>query len=180
MLRAGGALPAADQEVAFVPWKVLNPGDEPARGDIILYWLPASRDDMRHSPLLTSRPLAIYASQCVGMQVIRPDDVVMIERLGATGKLPAAVLANSSGEILERIENDHGALRIAEVERITRELLTKLDAETDQVLDAASSKASSGDRDGAAGLYQKVIDRKCLFPRKAREAEKALRRLGAR
>ena len=57
------------------------------QSQLVLYWLPGSRDEIRHSDLLVSRMLALYAMQCVGMQVIRPDDDVMIEKFDETGEL---------------------------------------------------------------------------------------------
>src|SRR3954470_6279055 len=71
----------------FVPWKVLHSGDAPLNTSLVLYWIPGSRDEIRHSGLLVSRPLALYAAQCVGMQVIRPDDDEMIANIEGTGKL---------------------------------------------------------------------------------------------
>src|ERR1700712_314012 len=68
----GGMMPggAMNPEGYFVPWKVLAAGEEPARGALIVNWIPASRDDMRKSDLLTSRQLTMYSSQCVGMQLV--------------------------------------------------------------------------------------------------------------
>src|SRR3954470_24973808 len=87
----------------FVPWRVLHPGDAPLTTSLVLYWIPGSRDEIRHSSLLVSRPLAMYATQCVGMQVIRPDDDEMIARLEATGKLPVCVLTHNSGKAIARV-----------------------------------------------------------------------------
>jgi hypothetical protein len=172
------AAPAAEPQVTFVPWKVLNPGDEPVRADLILYWIPASRDEMRRSPLLTSRVLATYASQCVGMQVIRPDDVIMIDKLGATGKLPAAVITDSAATVLGCALGEKGALSTAPVEKLLRDTFARADSDSDKLLDDALARLNAGDRDAAAELYRKVLVERCLFPRKARDAEKALRKLG--
>src|SRR5690242_18128772 len=81
----------------FVPWKVLNPGDPPLRAQLVVYWLPASRDDMRHSELLTSRTLTLYSSQCVAMHVVRPDDFERIAKLGANGRAPVVLLHDGEG-----------------------------------------------------------------------------------
>ena len=167
-----------DQQVTFVPWKVLNPGTDPVTGDVILNWLPATREEMRRSPLLTSRGLAQLASECVGMQVIRPDDAITIERLGATGKLPAAVLTLSDGTIVGRSESDRGELQSGAVEKMVRDSVAKLDADAEKMLDAASRTAAAGDRDSAARIYQKIIAERCLFPRTAKEAQRALKKLG--
>lgn len=160
----------------FVPWKVLNPGDEPLKSDLVLYWIPSSRDEMRRSPLLTSRPLAIYSTQCVGMQLIRPDDEDRIQLLGAKDALPMAVLVSSSdGKIVARV----GApFRTSEVEKMVRDTLVAWDGEADQLLDDARSMVANGDREGAIANYRRVCAQRCLFPRKAKDAQKALRRLG--
>src|SRR6266702_3872837 len=92
--------------VSFVPWKVIVPGDSPARAPLTLYWIPATRDDFKHSEMLFSRPLTSYASQCVSMQVIRADDAVMIEKLGVSGALPIAVLLDGDGKQLGKVDND--------------------------------------------------------------------------
>ncbi len=174
----GEAALAADQ-VTFVPWKVLNPGDEPVHGDLILYWIPASREEMRHSPLLTSHALAEYAGQCIGMQVIRPDDVVMIRRLGAEGKLPAAVITDAASTVLGSAFAEKGSLAAAPVEKLVRDTFARADSDSDKLLDDAQARLAAGDRAAAAALYRRVLNQRCLFPRKAREAEKALKKLGA-
>ena len=159
----------------FVPWKVLNPGDDTLKTDLVLYWIPSSRDEIRRSPLLTSRPLAIYSSQCVGMQLIRPDDGDTIEHLGASGHLPIAVLAADDGTVIGRVS----AIRVPEVERLVRDTIATREAEADRLLDEAAAKFAAGDRDGAVALYRRVCAQRCLLPRKARDAQKALHRLDA-
>jgi hypothetical protein len=163
----------------FVPWKVLNPGDETLKTDLVLYWIPSSRDEIRRSPMLTSRPLAIYSTQCVGMQLIRPDDSDTIEHLGASGRLPTAILATREGVILERVENDGGLLRAVDVEKRVRDTIVAREAEADRLLDEAAAKLAAGDRDGAVALYRRVCDQRCLLPREARHAQRALHRLDA-
>jgi len=169
-LRAGdSSLPT------FVPWKVLNPGDEPLKSDLVLYWIPSSRDEMRRSPLLTSRPLAIYSTQCVGMQLIRPDDEDRIQLLGAKDSLPMAVLVSSDGKIVAHVGPP---VRAREVEKMVRDTLVARDSDADQLLDDARTMIAKGDRDGAIENYRRVCAQRCLFPRKAKDAQKALRRLG--
>jgi hypothetical protein len=177
-LRTHMALASNGTEQVFVPWKVLNPGDEPVKSRLVLYWLPGSREEIRHSDLLVSRSLAVYAMQCVGMQVIRPDDDEMIEKFGATGKLPVCVLAHPDGKAIARVGNDKGALRSAEVEKMVRDEVGVREAGTERMLDDAREKAAHGDRDAAIDLYRRVAAEQCLFPRMGREALKALRKLG--
>src|SRR5438128_11873429 len=86
--------------ISFVPWKVLMPGDTPARAPLTLFWIPASSDDFKHSELLFSRSLTSFATQCVALHVIRADDAAMIDKLGVTGALPVAVLVGGDGKQL--------------------------------------------------------------------------------
>jgi len=160
--------------VWFVPWKVLNPGDTVPHAQLALYWLPASRDDMRHSELLTSRTLTIYSSQCVAMHVVRPDDFVRIAKLGANGKAPVVLLLDDDGREVTHIDNEAGALRVATVERIVRDEIRSREDEADRLLDEARTK----ERDAAIAIYRHVFDQRCLLPRQARTAQRALHKLG--
>jgi hypothetical protein len=168
---------SASAPATFVPWKVLKHGDPPAKGELVLNWIPATREEIRHSPLITSRSLALSASQCVAMQIIRPDDDETIEQLGAE-QLPAAVLVDGKGNVVARAKSDGGTLRTPDVEKMVRDALASRDQEVDHVLDSARTKVDAGDRDAAVDLYRSVCALRCLFPRKARDAERALSKLG--
>jgi hypothetical protein len=170
-------IPSANAPATFVPWKVLNHGDAPVKGELVLNWIPATREEIRHSPLITSRSLALSASQCVAMQIIRPDDDEMIAKLGAED-LPAAVLVDGNGTVVARVKSDAGALHTQDVEKMVRDALASRDLELDRVLDSARTKADAGERDAAVDLYRRVCALRCLFPRKARDAERALSKLG--
>lgn len=60
----GGGFP--QQQVYYVPWKLAKPGDA-AAGGLVLYWFPSSQEELQRSSLRVSRPLSLYASQCVAM-----------------------------------------------------------------------------------------------------------------
>ena len=60
--------------LVFVPWKILNAGDPAPSSELVLYWIPLSSDDFRHSELLTYPPLTTYSRDCVSLSVIRADD----------------------------------------------------------------------------------------------------------
>ncbi len=167
-----------DGRISFVPWKVLQPGDPPAKAPLILFWIPASGDDFKHSDLLISRPLTLYASQCVAMHVIRTDDAAMISRLGIAGALPVAVLIGGDGKEVAKVSSERGELRLSAVEKMVRDALRAREAALDTQLDDAKRKAAAGDRNTAVSIYKAVWDQRCLFPRKARVAQRELRRLG--
>ena len=162
------------EPVWFVPWKVLNPGDAPPHAQLFLYWFPASRDDMRHSELLTSRTLTLYSSQCVAMYVVRPDDFERIAKLGANGRGPVVLLLDGDGREVTHIDSEAGALRIATVEKIVRDEMRSREDAADKLLDDARAK----EKDAAITMYRRVWDQRCLFPRQARTAARALHKLG--
>src|SRR5438128_4722447 len=64
----GGMGGGGMSEVVYqVPWKLLNVTDAPTPGGLVVYWFPASENELKNSSLRNSRTLALYASQCVTM-----------------------------------------------------------------------------------------------------------------
>lgn len=170
------ALPDDPPHVSFVPWKVLEPGNE-VKSPLVLFWIPASREEVRHSELLTSDELTLYASQCVAMRVVRFDDTSMLARLEATAPLPVAMLADSEGHVLARVDNEQGMLVVEDVEAMVRDELDRRVSEAEALLDQAREKADAGETDAAIAMYRTVWDRRCLCPRQGRDAQRALKKL---
>jgi hypothetical protein len=179
LLLAASASAFADDTVTFVPWKVLKDGEAPLRASFVLVWIPASGDDFKRSELQVSRPLALLKSQCIGLQVIRSDAGLMIEKLGARGKLPMAlVVAGADWQVVAKRENDRGVLRAADVETMIRDVLGKHEEWLMKQLDVARERLDAGDRENAVALYLLIAKQRCAFPRCAREASRALKKLG--
>src|SRR5207237_9160230 len=63
MANSGGG-GGSNMPVYVVPWK---PASAPPAGGLVLYWFPASNNELRNSSLKKSRTLSLYASQCVAM-----------------------------------------------------------------------------------------------------------------
>ena len=169
---------ASDEPISFVPWKVVIPGESPSVSPFTLFWIPASPDDFKHSEMLFSRPLTAFASQCVAMDVIRADDAPMIGKLGVAGALPVAVLVDGDGRQLGRVDNEKGVLRVAAVERLVRDQLRARDVALDALLEDAQRKAAAGDRDAAVLSYKAIWGLRCLAPKKAKTAQRELKKLG--
>jgi hypothetical protein len=167
---------AADPRLSLVPWKVLEPGSQPLKTQFILYWIPASADEMRHSDLITSYRLTLYSARCIGMQVVRADDELMLVKLSGK-KTPVAVLMEGEKE-LARAMPENGPLTAEAVEAIVRETIDRRELALNAMLDRAASKTREGDRSSAIELYRQVASDACLFPRLAKTASRALRRLG--
>src|SRR5215831_17967411 len=66
MNNGGGGGGGSNAPVYIVPWKI---GGTPPAGGLVLYWFPASTNELKNSSLKESRTLSLYASQCVAMQL---------------------------------------------------------------------------------------------------------------
>src|SRR3954451_21708991 len=114
---------AASSDVAFVPWKIHRAGERVPASPLILYWVPASADDFRHSDLLTSRALASYAAQCIALEVVTSGDAAMLAKLAIDRPLPAAVLVDAWGIVAGKVVGSNGLLRANDVEKMMREAM---------------------------------------------------------
>jgi hypothetical protein len=130
---------ASAERVTFVPWKVLEPGAQPDKKAFVLFWIPASPDEMRRSDLITSERLALYAGRCIGMHVVRVDDRPMLVKLGADESLPMALLTEGDKEIA-RLTTESGPLSALRVEAMVRAAFDLRENALNALLDRASEK----------------------------------------
>jgi hypothetical protein len=170
---------AGSAQTAFVPWKVLERGATAEDKPFVLFWVPASPDEMRRSGLITSERLTLYSARCIGMNVVRNDDASMLEQLGATELQPVAILVERGKEVA-RVLSEAGALSTGAVESMVRQAFDTREAALNAMLDRASTRAAAGERDAAIDLYRQVAAHGCAFPRLAKTAQRALRRLGVK
>lgn len=173
LLTSANALGGGDAHVSLVPWKVLETGDRTRNAALVLFWIPASQDELRRSPLLTSEELTLFSSHCVAMRIVRLDDRETLNRLGVNDELPLAVLTAADGAVIGRAN----ARNAAEVERLVREELEGRALAAEAMLDEAREKAEEGEIAAAAEIYRQVRAQKCVCPRQARAAQRALRKL---
>src|SRR6185295_18724703 len=152
----GGIMPrSGNPQVYAVPWKVLNDGvSPPLATPRSLYWFPADLAQARGADLLTARSLTLYSAQCVGMQLVHPEDTASAAKWEMTGKLPAALLV-ADGKVISRVDNEGGALKLGAVEKIVKEELSARETALDAQLDEAEKIAKGGDKDAAVAAYQK-------------------------
>lgn len=177
----GGGMPSAGggaskPEVYFVPWKARKPNDPPAKG-LVVYWFPASKEEVQKSSLRESRPLSLYASQCISME-FADSRIPNADKLIGTSQLPVAVLATPDGTPVTKVENQGGRLKVADLEKVVATEVKLRETSLDGQLKEAKAKAAAGDNAEAIKLYQAVLQQKCMFPRKAKEAGKELKKLG--
>ena len=170
--RSEGPAPA----VYKVPWLMFEARTTPQKG-LILYWFPASNNELKQSSLLGSRILTLYSAQCVAMRVADAKQPELQQIIGDSA-LPVAVLAKADGSPIKKVENTAGKLKVEQVEKIVEAEMKQRETALDTSLKTAKEKAKAGDNDGAIALLKPVAEEKCLFPKKAKDAAKELKKLG--
>jgi tetratricopeptide (TPR) repeat protein len=174
---SGGGGGGSKPEVYFVPWKLRKSNDPPAKG-LVVYWFPASKDELLKSSLRESRPLSLYAAQCISMEY-GDSRVPNAEKLIGNSQLPVVVVATPDGSPVTKVENQAGRLKVADVEKVVTTEVKQRETALDVQLADAKAKAAAGDKAAAIKLYQAVAQQKCMFQKKAKEAAKELKKLGA-
>jgi len=171
---ASGGAPA---EVYYVPWKVRAPKDPPPKG-LVLYWFPASKEELQKSSLRASRTLSLYAGQCISMELADTNNPHAPKLIGES-KLPVAVLATPDGTPVNKLENKDGKLKVDLLEKLVASEVKQRETALDTQLKEGKEKAKAGDSAGAIPLLKSVAEQQCMFPKKAKDAAKELKKLGA-
>src|SRR5215204_486669 len=170
--RTEGPAPA----VYKVPWKIWEARSAPNKG-LVLYWFPASNDEIKRSSLLASRILTLYSAQCVSMTVADAKTPELQPIIGDSA-LPVAVLAGADGSPIKKVENTGGKLKVDQIEKLLEAEMKQRETSLDTQLKSAKEKVKAGDNPGAIALLKPVAEEKCLFPKKAKDAAKELKKLG--
>lgn len=174
---SGGGGGGAKPEVYFVPWKNWTASD-PAPAGLVLYWFPASQEELKKSSLLNSRPLSLYAAQCISMKVA-DYRVPEAQKVLGGAKPPVAVLAAPDGSVINKAEGKNNFLKVEQVEKLVESEFRQRETALEAELKEAREKTKAGDNTAAIKLFQAVAGEKCMFPKKAKEAAKELKKLGA-
>jgi hypothetical protein len=174
MANSGGSGGGSNAPVYIVPWKK---DAAPQAGGLVLYWFLTGQKEFDNSSLRQSRLLLGYATQCVTMQLADPH-IPNADKLIGDSKLPVAVLAKADGTPINKVDNTNGKLKVTDVEKLVDTEMKQRESSVDGQLKEAAGKLKAGDKDGAIGMYKSVLDQKCLFPKKAKEAAKQLKTLG--
>ena len=175
-MASGGGGGGATAPTYNVPWKVYKAKDATASG-LVLYWFPASQNEINNSSLKQSRTLLTYSTQCVAMSVADAQ-IPNADKLVGDSKLPVAVLATPDGTPVKKVENANGKLKVADVEKVVEGEMKQREGAVTEQINEAGRKVKAGDNDGAIKLYKAVVDQKCMFPKKAKDAAKELKKLG--
>jgi len=176
-MRGPGGGGGGDAQVYQVPWKVVKPEEALPAGSLALYWFPSSVDEFKNSSLRNSRSLSLLASQCVNM-IVSDTQAPTMQKLVGEEKLPVAVLASSDGAPIGKAQNVKGFLKVDQVEKLVESEMKQREESIKQQMKDAKEKAKAGDKEGAIPLFKSVMEQKCLFPGKAKDASKELKKLG--
>jgi len=164
--------------VYHVPWKTPAVAKaKPTTEGLILYWFPASKEEIKVSPLRESRNLSLYAGQCISMEMAdssTPNGDTLI----GESPLPVAVLATPDGKVVKKVESQKGKLKLLEIEKVVGDEIKTRGSDLDAKLVDAKAKATAGDKAAAIELYKAVAAEKCMFAKKAKAAGVELKKLG--
>ena len=173
----GGLDPSLVPETYQVPWRLIEPKDVPKDG-LALYWFPTGDLELRNSSLRESRLLSLYAQQCVTMGVVDVRNEIGAKYV-MKGTLPVVVLVQASdGAELDRLENTEGKLKVGDLERLVEKEVKKRESAIKEKLESAKAKAKAGENEAAIAELRSVAAQKCMFPGKAKDAVKQLKKLG--
>jgi tetratricopeptide (TPR) repeat protein len=170
-------MPSTAPEVYQVPWKIMKPGETlPAEG-LALYWFPVSMAEVKESGLRVSRDLTLWSAQ--GVTTVMTDVTTPVaQQLKAVPRVSQAILADTSGNVIARVEAAKGFIKAKDVEKVVRDELKKHETAITQHLADAKAKLKAGDKAAAIAHYQAIWAEKALFPKKAKDAAKELKKLG--
>lgn len=169
--------PNLPEQVYQVPWKLIKPDDAPIAHGLVVYWFPSSTAEFQNSSLRNSRSLSLYASQCVTMGVADAG-TSLGPKFVQGDKLPVVVLAKPDGSIVSKIQNKDGFIKVDQVEKLVETEVKDREEAIKNQMKAAKERAKSGDKEGAIPVYTAIVEQKCMFPGKAKDAAKELKKLG--
>ena len=173
----GGGGSTNAQDTYPVPWKLVQPSDPPLAQGLAVYWLPSSQNELEKSSMLHSRVLSVYSQQCVSMGIVDFHTTLGKKFIGDQ-KPPIAVITQPDGKLIGKAENKDGFLKVEQVEKLLETEMKSREDGVKRQMDAAKEKAKGGDSQGAIQLYKEVYEQKCMFPGKAKDAAKELKKLG--
>ena len=160
-----------------VPWKLIKVTEQPKEG-LAFYWFPTGPDEYQRSSLRESRTLSLYAQQCVTMGVVDVNNALG-QKLVPDGKVPVAILVQADGTVVGKIPDKKGRLSVTDLEKLLSDEMKKREQALKEKMDDAKAKAKAGDSKTAIAEFNQVVEQKCMFPNKAKDAAKELKKLGA-
>ena len=170
--RSEGPEPA----VYKVPWKMWEARKAPQKG-LVLYWFPANNEEVNKSS--SASVTYSHALLCA----VRHDDSCRRQNSGVTTdhwrlSVAGCCFGNLRWPPIKKIENTGGKLKVEQIEKVVEAEMKQRETALDKQLKDGKEKAKAGDKDGAIAMLKPVAEEKCLFPKKAKDAAKELKKLG--
>jgi len=156
------------------PWKFAQDDALPHDHPITLIWIPSSLEQVEPSKLMTSEVMRVAATRCVDLVIVLPERAALVRKLGAEGKIPAAMIVDRKGDVVRRADGGHAET----VERMLSDELNARDETMYRGMRDAGQAARAGNDAAAIDLYRKIWDDRCLFPLAGTEAQRSLKALG--
>jgi tetratricopeptide (TPR) repeat protein len=167
------------REVYTVPWRLVQAADALKEG-LAVYWLPTGKDEYERSSLRESRTLQVYSQQCVTMGVVDAHTSLGKKYVQQDSELPVVVITQvSDGTVVGKLEkNKDGKLRVGDLEKLLDNEMKKREESLKEKMESAKQKVKAGDNQGAIAELRAVYEQKCMFPKRAKDAQKELKKLG--
>jgi tetratricopeptide (TPR) repeat protein len=166
----------SSSQTYMVPWKLIAPETTPKEG-LAIYWFPSSDVEVKASSLRESRTLQLYSGQCVTMGIVDAR-TALGQKYVPDGKLPLAVLVQADGTMVGKLEAKDGKLNVSDLEKLLENEMKKREDALKEKMEDAKAKAKAGDNQTAIQELRSVYDQKCMFPKRAKDAQKELKKLG--
>ena len=176
-MSGGGSASSPAPQVYQVPWQILKPDQAVPKEGLVLYWFPLSSKEVSDSSLRTSRDLTLWSAQGVTM-IVADQTMPVAQQLKAVPNATQVILTDPAGNVVGRAEGQKGFLKVKDAEKIVSDELKKRETALTKTLADAKAKAKAGDKPAAIELYQAVWGERVLFPKKAKDAAKELKKLG--
>ncbi len=173
----GGGMSGSSTQTYQVPWKLVKPEDGPMKEGLAFYWFPTGPEEVQKSSLRESRTLQLYSQQCVTMGIVDVRSPYG-QKYVPDGQLPVAVLVQADGTVVNKVENKNGRLSVSDLEKLLESEMKKREAAIKEKMEDAKAKAKAGDNQTAIAELRQVVDQKCMFPNRAKDAVKQLKKLG--
>jgi tetratricopeptide (TPR) repeat protein len=88
------------------------------------------------------------------------------------------VLANPDGTAVGKLENKKGKLEVKDVEKLVGSEIKTRKTTVEANLKEGKAAAAAGNKDAAIKAFQSVLEHRCMFADKAKDAAKELKKLG--
>ena len=167
----------AAPQVYNVPWRLRMPDLPPVTAGLVLYWFPSSVQEVQKSSMRTSRIFRFMRRNASRWKSpTRP--LRWDKSWWARTSCPLPFWLLPAEIRWPKLKTRMVSCARRRSRKSSMQEMKHRDNSLEQQLKQAKEHAKSGDSTGAIPLYRAVLDQKCLFPKRAKDAAKELKKLG--